>query len=218
MNASTFFVRLAAPLLFAIPWCVTAQGVPEIKLPAPRMEGGMPLMQALKERRTTRDFLEKPLAKEVLSDLLWAAFGYNRPAEGKRTAPSAWDHQEIDIYVFTREGVYVYDVKLHSLRPVMRGDQRASTADTDFARQAPVSLVYIADHSKMVQSEPDKKPFYAAVDTGFIGQNVYLYCASQGLGTVIHDGTDKPALAGKLRLRSEQEITLAQAVGYLKNR
>src|SRR5262245_33708462 len=142
MNGSRCLVRLALALIFAIPWSAPGEGIPSaIKLPVPRMQGGMPLMQALKERQTSRVFLNKPLSRETLSDLLWAAFGYNRPAEGKRTAPSAWDHQEIDIYVFTSEAVYMYEAKQHLLQPVLPTDLRAATSDDDFARVAPVSLV-----------------------------------------------------------------------------
>ena len=191
---------------------VAAEG--DLSLPAPPKQGGRPLMQALQERKTTRQFSDKPLPREVLSGLLWAAFGINRPAEEKRTAPSAWNHQEIDIYVFIAEGIYVYEAKQHLLKALIPKDGRSWTSDEDFARQAPVSLVYVADFSKMTDSEPEKKLFYGAIDTGFIGQNVYLYCASEGLGTVIHDGTDKAALASRLGLRAEQQIILAQAVGY----
>jgi SagB-type dehydrogenase family enzyme len=204
-------VRSIAELAF-LSMAIAAEG--DLTLPAPRMEGGRPLMQALKERKTTRQFLDKPLPLEVLSDLLWAAFGVNRPSEGKRTAPSAWNHQEIDIYVFTAGGVYLYDARQHLLKVLIPTDGRGWTGDAEFVRQAPVSLVYVADFSRMGKSEPEKKLFYGAVDTGFIGQNVYLYCASEGLGTVIHDSADKPALAAKLGLRSEQQIILGQAVGY----
>lgn len=214
MNCSHAVVRFLAAVALTIPSLFCADSDATLRLPAPRLDSGRLLMQTLQERKTTRDFLDKPLSVEQLSGLLWAAFGVNRPAEGKRTAPSAWDQQEIDIYVFTSAGVYLYDAKQHLLRRVLAGDRRASTADTDFARQAPVSLVYVADFTKMAKAEPDKRLFYAAADTGFIGQNVYLYCASEGLGTVIHDGTDKPALGAALTLRPDQRIILAQAVGY----
>lgn len=215
MSSRSYFWRIA-PAFLLIPLVASAQTV--IKLPAPRMEGGMPLMQALKERQTIRSFSNKPLPKEVLSNLLWAAFGINRPAENKRTAPSAYDHQEIDLYVFTSEGIFIYDAKPNTLKGIMAGDMRAATGDAEFVRQAPVSLVFVADYARMTKPEASKKLFYAAIDTGFIGQNIYLFCASQSLGTVLHDSTDKPALAAKLGLRADQQIIIAQAVGYPERR
>ncbi|MCW5978840.1 MAG: SagB/ThcOx family dehydrogenase [Bryobacteraceae bacterium] len=208
-------LRLLAPaiLLALLPFPGRAEDDAAIRLPPPRTDGGRPLMQVLKERKTAREFLDKPLPAGMLSDLLWAAFGVNRP-DGKRTAPSAWDHQEIELYVFTARGVHIYDAKGQELKRVTGDDLRAATGDVDFARRAPVTLAYVADYSKMVKSESDRKPFYAALDTGFIAQNVYLYCASAGLGTVVHDATDKTALATKLRLRPDQHIVLAQAIGF----
>ena len=185
-----------------------------VSLPAPRTGSGKPLMQALKERRTTREFSEKALSRQMLSDLLWAAFGVNRPEDGKRTAPSAWNHQEVDLYVFLQDGVYVYEAVEHRLRPVLEGDHRAMTSTDDFGRIAPVSIAYVADHSRTPKTPTWEKPFYAGIHTGFIGQNVYLYCASAGLGTVIHDSTADGALAKALGLRRDQQIILAQAIGY----
>ena len=211
MNSRPYFRCLATAFLF-IPLLASAQTI--IKLPAPHMEGGMPLMQTLKQRQTVRSFSTKPLSKEMLSDLLWAAFGVNRPGENKRTAPSAYDHQEIDLYVFTNDAVFIYDAKAHALKGILGDDLRTATGDAEFVRQAPVSLVFVADYARMTKPDPAKKLFYAAIDTGFIGQNIYLYCASQNLGTVIHDSTDKPALAAKLGLRADQQIIIAQAVGY----
>ncbi|MCP5109691.1 MAG: SagB/ThcOx family dehydrogenase, partial [bacterium] len=182
---------------------LSAQIFDPLQLPPPRTDGGKPLMQALKLRRSTREFAEKDLSRQMLSDLLWAGFGVNRD-DGKRTAPSAFNHQGIDIYVFTREGVYLYAAAEHSLKPVLAGDHRALTAPNDFAKQAAVSLVYVADHSRSERTRVWMKPLYAGFDTGFIGQNVYLFCASAGLGTVIHDGTPDGALAAKLELRRDQ--------------
>ncbi len=184
-----------------------------IQLPEPDTSGGKPLMEALKQRRTTREFTDRDLSRQTLSNLLWAAFGVNRE-DGKRTAPSAWNHQEVDIYVFTRQGVFLYDAAGNSLGPVLDGDHRTMTAPADFAKQAPVTLVYVADYARTPNARVWMKEFYSAIDTGFIGQNVYLFCASAGLGTVIHDATSDGALAGKLDLRPDQQIILAQAVGY----
>ncbi len=193
---------------------LAAQQLAPIRLPAPRTDGGKPLMQALKNRHTSREFSPKKLSEQLLSDLLWAAFGVNRPQSGRRTAPSAWNQQEIDIYVFTSDGVWIYDAAAHLLKPVLPGDHRSETGTGAFAGQAPVSLVYVADYARTPKSRVELKPLYAAVLTGAIGQNVYLFCASEGLAAVIHDSTDDAALGARLGLRPDQQIILAQAVGY----
>lgn len=197
-------------LLFV--FALAGQQLKPIELPKPRTGAGKPLMQALNARKTTRDFSPERLSPQVLSDLLWAAFGVNRP-DGRRTAPSAMNSQEIDIYVALAEGVYLYDAKPHALKPVVAGDLRAATGGQGFVGTAPLNLVYIADFARMGGSEQDKV-FYSAADAGFIGQNVYLYCASEGLGTVIRGTIDRAALAKELKLRPEQRILLAQTVGY----
>jgi len=203
-------------LLFLLAVVSAAAGAREaIILPNPNTTGGKPLMQALKERKSTREFSAETLSAEVLSNLLWAAFGVNRP-DGKRTAPSAMDRQEIDIYVVVRDGVYVYDARLHRLQTVASGDLRAVTGTQAFVREAPLNLVYVADYSKMATaSEPDKL-FYSAADTGFIAQNVYLYCASAGLATVVRASVNREAFATAVKLSPNQKITLAQSVGYPK--
>ena len=187
-----------------------------IALPAPRTQGGMPLMEALKARRTSRSFSPKKLPKQVLSDLLWAACGVNRRDSGKRTAPSAMNWQEVDVYVTVAEGVYLYNAKAHRLEPVLAQDLRPMTGTQDFVRDAPVNLVYVADLTRMKGASDKDKTFYSAADTGFIAQNVYLYCASEGLATVVRASVSKPALKKALNLRSGQEIILAQSVGYPK--
>jgi nitroreductase len=187
----------------------------ELNLPAPRTQGGKPLMEALRLRRTVRDFSAKPLPPQVISDLLWAAFGLNR-ADGGRTAPSAWNQQEIDIYVFTQDGFFFFDAKPHRLLPLLSGDRRAWTGADEFARAAPLTLVFVADLVKAEKSEAEDRLFYAYADAGYISQNVYLFCASEGLGTVVHDAAEKAELARKMQLRPHQRILLSQAVGYPK--
>jgi SagB-type dehydrogenase family enzyme len=185
-----------------------------VKLPAPVMTGGKPLMQALKERHSTREFKPNALSKQVLSNLLWAAAGVNRAASGKRTAPSARNWREIDIYVTLRDGVYRYDANEHGLVLVRKEDLRASTGLQDFVAQAPVNLVYVADLNRMEGASSEQKNHYAAADTGFIAQNVYLFCASEGLATVVRGSVDREVLATKLGLGEHQRIILAQTVGY----
>ena len=191
-----------------------AQELKPISLPTPQMDGGKPLMQALKERRTSRAFSSEKLSIQVLSELLWAAFGVNRPETGKRTAPSAVNWQEIDIYVATADGLYLYDAPLHLLRPVLKEDIRALTGLQSFVKDAPVNLIFVADYFRMGQASDADKDFYSAADTGFISQNVYLYCASEGLATVVRGLIDRPALAEAMGLRSDQKVILAQTVGY----
>jgi len=196
-----------------LPCLLVAQELKPLELPPPQTEGGKPLMQALKERKSAREFSSKPLPPQVLSNLLWAAFGVNRP-DGRRTAPSARNMQEIDIYVALPEGLYVYDAKAHRLNPVTAEDLRGATGTQPFVAQAPVNLVYVADYARMGSGSEESKNFYAAADTGFIAQNVYLFCASEGLATVVRALVDREKLAARMKLRSEQRIVLAQTVGY----
>ncbi len=185
-----------------------------IILPQPELGAGKPLMRALEQRRTTREFKTNALPEQVLGNVLWAGFGINRPATGHRTAPSAMNSQEIDIYVALPAGLYVYEPKPHQLKPVMRGDFRPLTGQT-FSRQAPVTLIYVSDLPRLSKADPGRRSFYATFDCGCISQNVYLYCASEGLASVVHDLDRKP-LTVAMKLVSGQEIVLAQAVGFPK--
>lgn len=185
-----------------------------VRLPPPQTEGGEPLMQALKERHSTREFSANALSQQVLANLLWAAAGVNRPASGQRTVPSARDWREIDVYVATAEGMYRYDAKANALQPVVARDLRALTGVQDFVATAPVNLVYVADFNRMEGAAAEQKEFYAATDAGFIAQNVYLYCASANLATVVRGSVDRDALAKAMGLASHQRIILAQTVGY----
>jgi SagB-type dehydrogenase family enzyme len=193
-----------------------AQEVSMVKLPPPDMHGGKPLMQALKERHSTREFSAEPLPQQQLSNLLWAAVGVNRPQTGQRTAPSARDWREIDVYVATADGVYLYEPVGHALRRVVSGDLRARTGVQDFVATAAVDLVYVANLDRMSGADAEQKAFYSATDTGFIAQNVYLYCASAGLGAVVRGSVEREALATALGLTPRQKIVLAQSVGYPK--
>jgi nitroreductase len=190
-----------------------AQGLQPIPLPAPQTNGGKPLMQALSERRTIRDFKSDKLPAQILANLLWAGFGINRPESGSRTAPSAMNSQEIDIYVALPEGLYLYDPKRPQLTPVLEGDCRGATGGQDFTRKAPLSLIFVADLSRLAKAKPETKSFYADFDAGCICQNIYLFSASEGLATVVHD-LDRAPLAKRMELRVEQQIMFAQAVGY----
>jgi len=191
-----------------------AQELKAIKLPAPQTDGGMPLMQALKNRRSSRSFANAELPTQMLSNLLWAAFGVNRPGSNRRTAPSAVNWQEIDVYVALRHGAFLYDAPGNTLKPVLAGDIRAATGLQEFTQQAPVNLIYVAERDRMQRATEQHRDFYSATDTGFISQNVYLFCASEGLATVVLGMVNKPALTEKLGLRESQRIILTQPVGY----
>jgi SagB-type dehydrogenase family enzyme len=186
-----------------------------ISLPKPQMEGGMPLMQALKERQTSRSFSSEKLSEQLLSNLLWAADGVNRP-DGKRTAPTASNQQEIDVYVATADGLYLYDAKANELQPVLEKDIREMTGTQPFVKDAPVTLVFVADYAKMRRGTDADKAVLAAADTGFVSQNVYLFCASEGLATGVRGSIAKDELAEAMKLRPDQKIVLAQCVGYPK--
>lgn len=208
--------RLVMTVLLICPALASAQELKPIQLLKPQVDGGRPLMQVLQDRSSSREFSAEKLPLQVLSDMLWAAFGVNRPDSGKRTAPSASNRQEIDIYAATADGLYLYDAKGHTLEPVLAEDIRAATGLQPFVEEAPVNLVYVADFSKMGEMTAEDKVFYSATNTGFIGQNVYLYCASEGLATVVRGLVDRPALAKVMKLRPDQKVVLAQSVGYPK--
>ncbi len=190
-----------------------------VALPKPKTTGGMPLMQALSKRETMRSFAAKQLPDQVLSNLLWAACGVNRP-DGKRTAPTAVNWQEIDVYVARADGLWLFEPKTQSLKLVVQKDLGALTGMQPFVKDAPVNLVFVADLAKMTSErmKPTEamKEFYAATDTGFVSQNVYLFCASEGLATVVRGMVDKPALAKAMSLRPDQRVILTQSVGYPK--
>jgi len=210
-----FLRSIVLPLICCVA-AAAAQDLKPVQLPKPVTEGGKPLMQVLKERKSTREFGTQKLTEQVLSNLLWAAFGINRP-DGRRTAPSASNRQEIDIYVVMAEGSYLYDAKEHSLKAVAAADLRAQAGTQAFAKDAPVNLIFVADTAKMGSGSEENKLLYSGADTGYISQNVYLFCASEGLATVARASVDRPALGQSLGLRPEQRIVLAQSVGYPKN-
>lgn len=196
--------------------CIGSAAAQEvIKLPAPKTEGGMPLMQALKNRQSAREFSSQKLPLPVLSNLLWAAWGINRP-DGHHTAPSARNMQEIDVYVAASDGLFLYDPKLNQLQKILSEDIRAATGTNPYVKDAAVNLVYVADLGRAKLTDSPDTGFYTGADTAFLAQNVYLFCASEGLSVVIRGSIDRPALAKLMKLRPDQKITLAQSVGYPK--
>lgn len=188
-----------------------------LALPEPDRAGGMPLMQAIAKRQSLREFRTDPLPLQTLSDLLWAAFGINRPEPGGRTAPSALNAQEIDVYAALPEGLYLYEPAPHRLRLVVATDVRRVTGYQDFVDEAPLDLVLVADHSRMKMVPASKRESYASVAAGAITQNVYLYCASAGLATVTRAWIDRGALSAAMGLEPDQQVILSQTVGMPKS-
>jgi nitroreductase len=184
-----------------------------IVLPAPRKSGGMPLLTALQQRRSVRAYRDAPIASETLSTLLWAAFGINRPASGDRTAPY-WRHvMVIDLYLAMADGVWLYEPKAHTLLPCLAADIRRDTGMQDFVAGAPLELLYVA-HGERMDVPAEERRLYASVDAAFIGENVYLFCISEGLGSVFRGSFDAGKLAQLLRLGEQQFVAFVQTVGH----
>ena len=194
---------------------VQAQNQP-VQLPKPQTEGGRPLMEVLKDRQSSRSFSNKELSDQMLSNLLWAAFGVNRPSSGNRTAPSAHNKQEVDIYVALAKGTFLYNAGENALIPVSAEDIRGKTGTQGFVNNAAVNLIFVADFKKMGGSDDTGKYIYSSVSAGSISENVYLFCASEGLATVVRGSMNKAELSKILKLNPDQKIIVAQTVGYPK--
>ena len=186
-----------------------------ISLPSPIRQGGLPLMEALAGRHSSREFAGTPLPLPLLSNLLWAAYGANR-AGGGRTAPSALNAQEIDVFVALPSGAYLYDAAENRLHLVAAGDLRSVTGYQDFVDDAPLDLVYVADHARMGLVPVAQRESFASAAAGAIAQNVYLFAAGNGLATVIRAWIDRTAIADALGLTHDQQVLLSQTVGYPK--
>ncbi|MCL4185456.1 MAG: nitroreductase family protein [Burkholderiaceae bacterium] len=184
-----------------------------IELPAPERRGGMPLMEALASRRSSREFARDALPLPLLSNLLWAAWGANRP-DGGRTAPSALNAQEIELYAALPAGAYRYDAATHALHLAAATDIRRVTGYQDFVDEAPLDLVYVADHRRMALVPVAQRESFASAAAGAIAQNVYLFAAGNGLATVIRAWIDRDAIAKALGLAHDQQVLLSQTVGY----
>lgn len=187
-----------------------------IRLPLPRTQGGKPLMQALKERKSQREYSSKDIPIELLSDILWAACGVNRPDAGMRTNPTAKNYQEIEVYVARKDGVFKYEPFANEIVQAIKEDVRALTGKQEFVAQAPINLIYVADFSRMAEGSAQGKEALASLDTGFVSENVYLYCASEGLATVVRGWFDRQAIEKALKLAGERRVILCQSVGYPK--
>jgi nitroreductase len=213
MTRRTVNTGLVTSAVLASASSIAAQDGTARELPPPRKDGGKPLFQALNLRRSIREYSDRALPPQVLSDLLWAAFGINRPS-GDRTAPY-WRHiMVIDVYAAMADGVWLYEPSRHALLLHMRSDIREQTGLQEFVASAPLNLIYVAHGERMRDVAAEERRLYASVDAGFIGQNVYLFCASEGLATVFRGAIDYGKLNRAMQLGEGQFVTFAQTVGY----
>ncbi len=192
---------------------LSAQEIEKIPLPEPQRTGGMPLLEALNNRQSQRNYSSQALDEQVISSLLWAAYGINRE-DGRRTAPSAVNWQPFDLYLIMADGWYVYEPREHALLKMGNQDLRKHAGSQDFVSAAPLNLIFVSDYDRMTGADPEILEYNSGRDVGFISQNVYLFCASEGLATVVRGLIDKDALREVLRLRPSQHAVLGQTVGY----
>lgn len=207
------FVLTVLIIMFGVPY----PGIPAgktLQLVKPETRGGLPLMEALSKRRSARSFSDRELTPQILSNLLWAAYGINRSDSAKRTAPSSMNKQEIELYAAMKSGLYLYNARDHSLQLVIEKDLRSLTGRQDFVKNAAVNLIYVADMGRVAGGSDEEKQLYAGADAAFIGQNVYLFCASEGLDTVLRAYIDRDELGRAMNLKKNYKIIFSQSVGY----
>ncbi|NDV58599.1 SagB/ThcOx family dehydrogenase [Bacteroides sp. 519] len=205
-------------LLFMISFTSCAASTEKvIKLPSPNMNRPSTVMNSLSERKSTREYSDKELTLADLGDMLWAANGINRPKEGNRTAPSAMNKQDVDVYVIMAKGAYLYDAANHSLNLIIEGDHRALVAGKqDFVLQAPVSLVLVSDFSRLGEPENERVKAMGAVDVGIVSQNISIFCAAAKLATVPRASMEHATLKTTLGLTDAQSPIINHPVGYFK--
>jgi SagB-type dehydrogenase family enzyme len=184
-----------------------------IKLPDPEIEKGKPLMQALNQRQSTRSYSTREIPEQELANLLWAANGINRKESGRRTAPTSQNRQEIEVYVSTKDGLFRYDAQQHALITIHNRDIRVATGTQPYVATAPVNLIIVADLSKM-GADLQTNLQTAYIDAGFVSQNIYLYCASENLATVVRGSVNREKLAIEMGLAPNFQIVVGQTVGY----
>jgi len=201
---------------FLMGFSAISQDIQPIKLLPPQLDKGKSLMQALQDRHSTREFADKELSLQELSNLLWAANGINRQEAKKRTAPTAMNWQDIDVYVFLKEGIFYYDALAMELKPLVQGDKRSLAGTQPFVAGAPVNLVLVSDYARMGMAREESKPAYASADAAFVGENVYLFCAAFDLNCVLRASIDKDAIAKLLNLRPEQHAVFGITIGFPK--
>ncbi len=193
---------------------IVAQTNEVIKLPVPNRTGGKALMQCLNDRQSSRDFTNKAIPLQELSDLLWAANGINREDIGKHTAPTAMNRQNMELFVLLPEGAYFYNDKENSLTLIEKGNNMSKAGTQDFVSSSMLNIIIVSDMAKLGDGAIERKNIYAGIHAGAIMQNIYLYCASAGLKTVTRASFDQEALASLLKLNTDKQVILAQTVGY----
>jgi len=193
-----------------------AQNNDTIKLPLPVKQGGKPIMEALNDRHSSRNFIVKDLSDQQLSNLLWAAYGINRAGEGKRTIPTANNKQEMDVFIATSQGVFRYDAEKNCLIGILKDDIRSKTGGQDYVKNAAVNLIYVINRNKSGSQDETGKLVCGSIAAGAMAQDVYLYCASENLGCVVRGYFDKDTLSQMLKLTSDQLIIITQSAGFIK--
>ena len=196
---------------------INAQDLQTIKLKEPNKTGGISVLEAFSKRQSVREYADKKLSEQDLSNLIWATIGINRPESEKRTAPTAMNKQEIDLYVCFPEGIYLYNAKEHSLIPVVKGDLYSLIAvKQDFVHKAPVILLLVADISKFDGDNNEQKKSMGALDAGIVSQNISIFCAGTNMATVPRGWMDSDAIKKALNLKDTQYPMLNHPVGYHK--
>jgi SagB-type dehydrogenase family enzyme len=196
---------------------VIAQDKTSFKLPAPDTTGGLPVMKALSERASVRDFDTTSPDMNVISNLLWSANGINRHESGKRTAPSAMNSQDADVYLLTKQGAYFYNAAAHSIELISGGDYRKLAAGKqENVADAPLFCLLVSDISRFKSGSDSLKAIWGALDAGIVSQNISIYCASAGLATVPRATMEQEKLREVLRLKDSQKLILNHPVGFKK--
>ncbi len=232
VNATYCFLVIFALILFVIPCFGEDAELKTIKLNNPDKKRGLPFMETLSVKASALEWSDRNLSLQDLSDLLWAANGVNRPAEKKYTASSAQNAHDVDIYLFMKDGVYLYDYDNHLLEPVLAGDFRSQIMMTpppmpkkpDGAAMPPrpapsnppIQIILISDISRFRMGPPELKYEWGAIDTGIVSQNISLFCAATGIKTRPRASMDKEKVKELLNLSESQYVFLNHPVGYSK--
>ena len=206
-------MKAMALLLALLASGIAAQA--QIILPEPTPDDTQPYGIVTKERMTHRDFLDEKVPIEMMSNILWAAYGFNRPDEMRRTVPSARNAQELDIYVFNADGVFLYNAEKNYLELVLKEDHRKDISRQSFFEVASEAIVIVANHDRMEKFSADDRVFYSTIDAGYVSQQIYLMCANYHLGTVACGAINRDEL-GKLLKVKNGRVLIAHPIGMIK--